>query len=126
MQKLQVSLPRPTNSSIALQPSTVPRQLNVAFAAERTRLLFGCYRKGEANDPDTYTAAIAAILAEYPEQVIREVTDPRVGLPRKLSWLPTVKEVSDACDALEKFHESVEFMRSKGFIWKDDKWQKVA
>ena len=89
-------------------------------------MLFGCYRKGDANDPDTYTAAIAAILAEYPVDVIRDVTDPRVGLPRKLSWLPTVKEVSDACDELEKIKASAAFMLDKGFIWKDDKWQKVA
>lgn len=61
--------------------------------------MFGCYPKGQANDPDTYTAAIAAVLAEYPADVICTVTDPRTGLPRRLKWLPAVAEVADACDA---------------------------
>lgn len=68
------------------------------YATERARTLFGCYRKGEAHDPDTYVAAIAAVLAEYPEETIWTVTDPRAGLPSKVGWLPTVKEVRDACD----------------------------
>jgi hypothetical protein len=47
-------------------------------------------------------AAITAILARYPEAVITEVTHPATGLPKKKGWLPTVKEVSDACeDAVE-------------------------
>jgi hypothetical protein len=48
-------------------------------------------------------AAITSILSRYPEAVITEVTHPATGLPKKKSWLPTVKEVSDACD------EAVEF-----------------
>jgi hypothetical protein len=60
-------------------------------------LLLGCYRTGEANDPDTYVAAVTAVLARYPEEVITSVTHPVTGLPSKKSWLPTVKEVSEAC-----------------------------
>lgn len=66
---------------------------------ERARTMFGCYRKGDAHDPDTYVAAVAAVLAEYPDDTIWTVTDPRAGLPSKVSWLPTVKEVRDACEA---------------------------
>lgn len=73
-----------------------------SYAAERARLLLGCYRTGDANDPGTYVAAITAILARYPEEIITEVTHPATGLPKKKSWLPTVKEVADACeDAVE-------------------------
>jgi hypothetical protein len=68
------------------------------YAAERARLLLGCYRTGDANDPETYVAAISATLARYPDRVIDLVTDPRVGLPRKKTWLPSVKEVYDACE----------------------------
>jgi hypothetical protein len=42
-------------------------------------------------------AAITAVLARFPEEVITEVTHPVTGLPSKKGWLPTVKEVSDAC-----------------------------
>ena len=91
---------------------------------ERTRLMFGCYRKGDANDPDTYTAAVAAVLAEYPAEVIKAVTDPRTGLPRKVSWLPTVKEISDACDAQKRHLDNVAHLESKGWRFVGGKWQK--
>ena len=62
--------------------------------------MFGCYRKGDANDPETYVAAITATLARYPEDVIISVTHPATGLPSQKSFLPTVKEVFDACEEL--------------------------
>jgi hypothetical protein len=64
----------------------------------RAKILLGCYRTGDANDPETYVAAIAAILSRYPQEVMTSVTHPATGLPSKKSWLPTVKEVVDACD----------------------------
>lgn len=64
---------------------------------QRAKLLLGCYRTGEANDPETYVAAITAILSRYPEEVITSVTHPATGLPSKKGWLPTIKEVADAC-----------------------------
>jgi hypothetical protein len=60
--------------------------------------MFGCFRKGEANDPDTYVAAITATLARYPEDVIRSVTHPASGLPIRCDFLPTVAEVYRACE----------------------------
>jgi hypothetical protein len=72
------------------------------YAAERARILLGCYRTGDANDPDTYVAAIAATLARYPEKIMDIVTDPRIGLPRKKTWLPSIKEVYDACEEEER------------------------
>lgn len=50
------------------------------YAMERARLLFGQYRAGDANDPDTYVASVAAILSDYPAETIRFVTDPRTGI----------------------------------------------
>lgn len=70
------------------------------YAAERSRLLFGCYRKGDANDPDTYVAAITAVLSRYPRDVIKAVTHPAKGLPVRTNFLPTVKEVYDACEEI--------------------------
>lgn len=69
------------------------------MATERAAILFGCYRKGDAADPEIYTAAIAAVLSRYPAEVVVTVTDPRTGLPSRCQWLPTVKEVRDACEA---------------------------
>lgn len=70
------------------------------MAASRAQLMFGCYRKGDANDPDTYTAAVAAVLTRYPPEVVAQVTDPRTGLPSRSDFLPTVKEVHDACELI--------------------------
>jgi hypothetical protein len=50
-------------------------------------------------------AAIAATLACYSEAIITQVTHPVTGLPSKKSWLPTVKEVHDACDEIDDFEQ---------------------
>lgn len=60
--------------------------------------MFGCYRKAEASDPEIYAAATAAVLAEYPQEVVDYVTDPRTGLPSNSQWLPSVYEVRKACN----------------------------
>jgi hypothetical protein len=66
----------------------------------RAKILLGCYRTGDANDPETYVAAITAVLARYPEEVITAVTHPVTGLPSSgKGWLPTIREVSEACAA---------------------------
>jgi hypothetical protein len=91
-----LSMPRLTGSSSECDNSTSLHRAN--FAAERAQVLFGCYRKGEANDPETYVAAVAAVLATYPEETIRYVTDPRTGIPAKINWMPNVGEVRQACD----------------------------
>lgn len=73
------------------------------YALTRAKILFGCYRKNEANDPDIFTAAVAGVLADYPREVIEYVTDPRTGLARKSKWMPSVAEISDACEHEKRF-----------------------
>ncbi|MCU1293067.1 MAG: hypothetical protein JWP08_1917 [Bryobacterales bacterium] len=96
--------------SVEKLPASMGRQAKIsAYATERARLLLGCYRTGDANDPETYVAAIAAMLAHYPEQIITDVTHPVSGLPAQKSWLPTVKEVRDACEEIverDALHEA--------------------
>lgn len=90
---------KPLTISAEQLPASMARQEALtSYAAERARLLLGCYRTGDANDPATYVAAITAILARYPEEIITVVTHPATGLPSKKGWLPTVKEVRDACE----------------------------
>ena len=45
-------------------------------------------------------AAVTAVLSRYPRDVIKNVTHPATGLPVKSDFLPTVKEVFDACEGL--------------------------
>lgn len=67
------------------------------MAAQRAAILFGCYRRGDANDPDTYCAAVAATLSRFSAAVVEYVTDPRTGIPGSIQWLPSVAEVRAAC-----------------------------
>jgi hypothetical protein len=68
-------------------------------AAKHAKVLLGCYRTGDANDPEVYVRAVVAVLAEYPLEVIAKVCDPRMGLPAKSKWLPTIYEIKDACES---------------------------
>lgn len=77
------------------RPPTCPDEV----ATRRASILLGCYRKGDAEDPQTFVAAVASILASYPQEVAYRVTDPRSGLPGKSKWLPTPAEVREACEA---------------------------
>jgi type IV secretory pathway VirB10-like protein len=64
-------------------------------------MMFKCFRRDDAADPQTFLDAAAAILADYPDDVIIEVTDPRTGIPSKQKWPPQPHEVKTACDAIE-------------------------
>lgn len=64
-------------------------------------MLFGCYRRGDANDPETYVAAISAVLAMYDADLIREVTDPRTGIQtteRFETFMPNAGELKRYCE----------------------------
>lgn len=60
--------------------------------------MLDCWRTGGANSPETFITAVAAILARYPDEVVYSVTNPTEGLPIQLTWMPSVKEVHDACE----------------------------
>jgi hypothetical protein len=82
--------------------------------ARCVEILIGCYRKGEADNPEVYTTALAAILEGYPESVVRFVTDPRTGLPGRSNWLPTIAEARGACEtAMKPIREEAERERRK-------------
>lgn len=79
--------------------------------------MFGCYRRGDANDPDTYVAAVAMVLARYSTEIIRSVTDPYSGLPGRKnesgwSGLPDVADVKEACEAAAARIERLERYRA--------------
>lgn len=64
-------------------------------------MLFGCYRRGDANDPETYVRAISAVLSTYDADLIREVTDPRTGImttEKHMTFMPNAGELKVYCD----------------------------
>ena len=73
----------------------------LAYASQRAEILFGCYRRGDANDPERYVAAIAAILSDYDFDLIKEVTDPRLGIctnEKFMTFPPNVGELKAYCE----------------------------
>lgn len=78
--------------------STLERMTEAKLGAGR---LLGCYRTGDANDPESYITAVISVLARYPIGIIRDVTEPATGLPSRLKWLPTIAEIREECDILE-------------------------
>ena len=75
----------------------------MAYAAERAKVLFGSYRRGDANDPDRYVAAIAKVLSSYETSLIHEVTDPETGISateKFMSFMPNAGELKVYCDAI--------------------------
>lgn len=65
--------------------------------------MFGCYRRDEAADPDTFVAAVTMVLSRYPAAVVDAVTDPFAGLPsrkteRGYSGLPDIADVKEGCE----------------------------
>ena len=113
-------MPPLTNSSST--SASAPSRLQ--YAAERARLMFGSCRSGEANDPATYVAAVTAVLAEFEEAVIFRVTDPVRGLPRKIGWLPQIKEVAEECEHMARVVKGERIIAERkkdGFRWIEDK-----
>jgi hypothetical protein len=92
LRKLEEESPQPLTGSSSGQKATASEALRAA------KLLLGCYRTGEANDPETFGAAVAAVLSAYPLDVVRYVCDPRTGLPGSSKWMPNPAEVKAACD----------------------------
>lgn len=84
-----------------------------SVAVARAKVLAGCYRKDDAADPETYAMALAAVLSGYSLDIVRQVTDPRSGLPSRSQWLPTVKEVRDACEEIDYRRRAVAQMQKR-------------
>jgi hypothetical protein len=70
-----------------------------AEAASAAGRLLGSFPSGQPQDPRGYVAAVVAVLAEYPAEIVERVTDPRTGIARSCTFLPAIKELTDALEA---------------------------
>jgi len=75
-------------------------------------VMYGFWRKSDAFDPEIFAAGAAAVLSEYEMWVVDLVTDPRTGLPSRLQFPPTVKEIRDACNTLVEERERINGRRA--------------
>lgn len=100
------------------QPSMTPESEldHLDYATERARVMLGCYRKGEANDPQMYSSAVAAMLANYPREVIDQVTHPLMGLPSRTDFMPTLKELKSALEQEIQRHNRIHGPTTPNYI----------
>ena len=74
------------------------------------KLLLGCYRRNDANDPDTYVQAIMMVLTKYPLAIVEWATDPRTGIAaveQFRAFPPNAGEVKAFCDEeVRRIHEA--------------------
>ena len=80
-------------------------------AEEYAAILYGCYRRTDADSPEIFLGAAIAVLTGYPEFVVRAVCDPRHGLPAKSKFPPNIFELTVACN--EKIRPLLEAERRK-------------
>jgi hypothetical protein len=53
----------------------------------------------DVTDPETFIAGIAAVLAQYPDEVVAQAVDPR-GIPRRLKALRSLAAIDEICAEL--------------------------
>jgi hypothetical protein len=63
-------------------------------------------------------------LAEYDEETVKFVTDPRTGIARKSQWLPTIAEIDKACADQQGFQQRRAWLVSKGWRLENGNWIK--
>jgi hypothetical protein len=78
-------------------------------------MLFGSYRRGDANDPELYVAAITSVLSQYEVELIREVTDPRTGIAtteKFMAFMPNAGELKVYCDSVAARRDRLQHLGS--------------
>lgn len=91
-----LSLPLTDSSDQASNSSQNLEQLCLQTAKQ----IFSCYRKDDAVEPDSYIAAVAAVLSEYSVDVIERQADPRTGIARRSKFLPNAADIAEDCDKI--------------------------
>lgn len=87
-------------TSMRSSSEKVDRAKHLKYAYERADRILRFYRKTDAWDYDVFLAGIAANLAEYPRDIIDEVSDAARGITSKSHWPPHAAEVREACEAI--------------------------
>jgi hypothetical protein len=88
----------PEISQNGSKPRNEENRCSPLEASRAAEILFGCYRTGGAAEPEIFVAGVAAVLSDYPAEIVQAVVDPRGGLPSRTQWLPTIAEVKTECE----------------------------
>jgi hypothetical protein len=90
---------QPQDDSQNWQNGDISRSgLDPVYCLRKAQMVFGCYRRDEANNPEIFSAAIAAVFEGYSREVVERAADPRTGIASQYKFLPAVQEVREFCD----------------------------
>lgn len=74
----------------------------------KAKAICGCYRRDEAQDPETFAAALAAVLSDYPAAIVEYAADPRTGVIKAFPMgLPSVGQVGQFLDEMQARQERI-------------------
>lgn len=77
-----------------------------ALASKAAKQLVGSFANLRPDNPETFIASVAAVLAQYPLGLVEECADPRRGLARKVEFL-SIKSLTDWCDKKLVFYQGL-------------------
>ena len=84
-------------------------RLDRLWCLSQAKLIAGCYRRDEAQNPETFAAALAIVLGDYSAKVVEYATDPRTGvITRYPMGLPNVGQIKEFCDGVVTRQERLE------------------
>lgn len=66
-------------------------------AAQALALVMSAYRSSYA-DPKLFVRQASSALEDYPEQVLADLANPKIGLVRELKFAPSIAEMVEWCD----------------------------
>lgn len=92
---------RVTEAKEILSQSTNPTQ-----ASKAAKQLVGSYAHIRPDNPETFIASIAGVLAQYPLGLVEECVDPRRGVARSAEFL-TIAAIVDWCDVRLAFYQAL-------------------
>ena len=101
--------PLQTISSNSSRRTTPPTE-KLIFATQRAKMLYGGYHRVSPHDPETYVMAVTAVLAHFDDDVIREVTDPLIGIATKekfRDWPPNAGQLKAYCDEVQAYRARI-------------------
>lgn len=78
------------------------RRLTEELAVEAARHLVAFYPVKAFNDPDTFMKGAAANFEGRDINIVRRVIDPKIGIPARLKFAPTIADIVEALDEAEK------------------------
>ena len=73
-------------------------------ATRAAKLLCGQWPHLKADNPETYIATIAAVLSQFPPEIVGECCDPRIGLAKFREFPPTAAAVDEWCARRETWY----------------------